>query len=438
MPWPLSQDYNEAIQHPSLCFADAELKQCEAATNALGLPVPCSGNFADVYQLRFGERAWAVKCFTREIPGLRERYAEVSKYLQQVQMPFMVNFLFLEQGIRVRGQWFPILKMDWVEGLVLNAFVRDNLDKPQVLDMLGQIWIKLSVWLREAQLAHCDLQHGNVLLVPGARAGTVGVRLVDYDGMCVPALELLKSIELGHANYQHPQRLREGTYGLHIDRFSHLVIYTGLRALLVGGKPLWEKYDNGDNLLFTQKDFENPRASALFQDLIKLNDPHVRKLTQVLAAASQKPIDQVPALEQLAPPTNTPTAAPVVAPGADAATGQQRRTAIKAAPLQPVRPDPVDPFAATMADGGSSRRTRYQARRNRSPAIAVAAVLAALVMLLGGTALYFASSSSGNRPTDAQLAQKASESIRPITRALRVYPESFPMKLGGLGDSCGA
>ena len=38
MPWPLSQDYNEAIQNPAQSFADPELRQGEADTNELGLP----------------------------------------------------------------------------------------------------------------------------------------------------------------------------------------------------------------------------------------------------------------------------------------------------------------------------------------------------------------------------------------------------------------
>jgi hypothetical protein len=31
MPWPLSQDYNEAIQSPETCFADEELRDGQAA-----------------------------------------------------------------------------------------------------------------------------------------------------------------------------------------------------------------------------------------------------------------------------------------------------------------------------------------------------------------------------------------------------------------------
>ena len=72
MAWPLSQDYNEAIQNPASSFADVELRGGQPVVNALGMPMPRSGNFADVYAVATRERKWAVKCFTREIPGLRE------------------------------------------------------------------------------------------------------------------------------------------------------------------------------------------------------------------------------------------------------------------------------------------------------------------------------------------------------------------------------
>jgi hypothetical protein len=41
-----------------------------------------------------------------------------------------VDFTFLDRGIQIRGDWYPILKMQWVEGLTLNQFVKNNLDKP--------------------------------------------------------------------------------------------------------------------------------------------------------------------------------------------------------------------------------------------------------------------------------------------------------------------
>ena len=52
--------------------------------------------------------------------------------------------------------------------------------------------------------------------------------------MYVPALAGTRSGEVGHPAYQHPQRLREGIYNAEVDRFSHLVIYTAIRCLMVG------------------------------------------------------------------------------------------------------------------------------------------------------------------------------------------------------------
>jgi hypothetical protein len=163
MSWPLSQDYNEAIQSPATNFADADLKKGEAVTNSLGLPIPFSGNFADVYQVRCPDGScWAVKCFTREAVGLRERYQEISAHLKQANLPFIVDFTYLEKGIRVAGKWHPVLKMQWVEGLMLNQFISKCLDKPAMLESLCQIWTRMAMRLRAADVAHCDLQHGNI------------------------------------------------------------------------------------------------------------------------------------------------------------------------------------------------------------------------------------------------------------------------------------
>ena len=246
--------------------------------------MPRSGNFADVYEFNCAatKNKWAIKCFTRHVPGLRERYTEISAGLLGAKLPFAVDFQYLVQGIRVRGDWFPILKMRWVEGFLLNEFVRDNLDKPALLGNLGLIWARMAKRLREASIAHADLQHGNVILIPGSKASSLAVKLIDYDGMFVPALASKKSGEVGHPNYQHPQRLREGTYSPEVDRFPLLVVATALRALSVGGRELWDRYDNGDNLLFREADLQAPDKSALFAELHKLADPQARMLIEEL------------------------------------------------------------------------------------------------------------------------------------------------------------
>jgi formylglycine-generating enzyme required for sulfatase activity len=393
--WPMSQDYNEAIQAPAHNFADTELKQGEAVTNPLGIPLPCSGTFADVYQVRCPSGArWAVKCFTRAAPGLRERYQEIGRHRLRAKLPFMVDFSYLEQGIRVAGRWYPVLKMDWVEGLTLSQFAAQYADKPAMLEALLHIWRRMARRLRAAGIAHCDLQHGNVLLVPDAGANSLALRLIDYDGMFVPALAGNPSCEVGHASYQHPQRLREGTYSLEVDRFPLLLIATALSALKAGGRALWEKYNNGDNLLFRQSDLEAPTKSVLFYELLNEDDPLVRFLAENLIDAARKPLVQTPLLEEL---ISDARSSPV------SGDGKETPPAVAAAPEVP----PETEFASLQPDGEPEPRQRIIA-----PLWIASAVAVALLGVFVGVIALVANHGDGDSKKGQALARGASDRTR--------------------------
>lgn len=316
MAWPTSQDYNEAVQAPAANFDDADLKGGQAAVNALGLPMPCSGSFADVYEVRGPDgRRWAVKCFTREVVGLRQRYEAIGAHLRQAKLPFTVDFSCLEKGIRVAGEWYPVLKMEWADGLPLNRFVARNLEAPATLASLGLAWAQAGRYLRAAGIGHGDLQHGNVLLVPGAGANSVALKLVDYDGLWVPALAGKPSGEAGHPCYQHPARARDETYSREVDRFPLLLVATALRALQTGGRRLWERYDNGDNLLFTEADLTEPTKSHLFFDLLHSPDGLTAVMATRMIDALNGGVESAILLEEPEPKRTTQNAPhPVSAP----------------------------------------------------------------------------------------------------------------------------
>jgi len=218
--------------------------------------------------------------------------------------------------------------------------------------------------------------------------------------MCVPALEMLKTIEVGHPAYQHPQRLKQGTYGLQIDRFSLLVIYTALKALAVGGKRLWERFDNGDNLLFSQKDFEAP-GQVVFQELRKVPDAEVQKLVQVLAQAAQGPMERVPHLSELVPQEG---AAPSTAP--PLASTKTRATAAAAV------------FAGI---GGQERPSKRRGiNQGKKWGIALAGVLVP-VCLLGGIGLLLGVGGS-KEPTSAMAEVKKIPTLRDVTKARATSP----------------
>src|SRR5262249_38692626 len=151
--------------------------------------------------------------------------------------------------------------------------VREKTGQPATLTALSQMWVKLCKRLREAGIAHTDIQHGNVLLVPGSRAGAYGLKLIDYDGMFVPALANSPSGEAGHPAYQHPWRAPGRVYSPDLDRFPHLVVATALEGLKAGGPAMWDKYDTGDNLLFIEADFKSPSSSKLMRELWQTGTP---------------------------------------------------------------------------------------------------------------------------------------------------------------------
>ncbi|MBI5760740.1 MAG: SUMF1/EgtB/PvdO family nonheme iron enzyme [Planctomycetales bacterium] len=300
--WPHSTDYIEAVQAPAVNFADPDLRAAEVVTNAMGLPQPCSGNFADVYQFRTsdGRRSWAVKCFTRPVSKLSERYREISQHLEQAKLPFSVEFKYLEQGVRIRGQWYPVVKMDWVEGQTLAQWVRQNVGKPRRIETLLGIWLKIEPRLRQAQAAHGDLQHGNVMLVPGTTENSLALKLIDYDGMWVPSLGGQSSGEVGHPSYQHPQRARKNLYTSDVDRFPHFVIAFALRCLArPDAERLWTTYDSGENLLFTRDDFVTPAKSELLHELWDTGDRELQAWVGHLVIASQAPVESTPLLPEI-------------------------------------------------------------------------------------------------------------------------------------------
>jgi hypothetical protein len=292
--YPTPSAYQEAVQFPESAFLDETLQDATPRTNVLGLPQPISGAFAVVFPMTDAHnQRWAAKCFLTDVPDQQARYEAIAAHLSKHDLPALVTFDYQQPGIRVEGTAYPLLKMEWVEGTALNTWVRTHRDDPDALQRLATAWISLLADLEAAQIAHGDLQHGNVLVVDTDSGPAL--RLVDYDTMYVPALDGRPSPEVGHRNYQHPDRT-ERDFGPALDRFAGLVIYTAIQA--TRGRPaLWDRFDTGENLLFRDSDFYEPEQSALFQVL--RDTEAIAPLVAHLETACYQSPEQVPALAQV-------------------------------------------------------------------------------------------------------------------------------------------
>lgn len=256
---PRGDEYNVAVQNPRISFNDADLKSSTVETTPLGLPKPYSGGFTITYKLSNSQKGWAVRCFHRDISDLQRRYQAIGTFLSKNNSKYFVEAKYLSDGIKVNGKAYPIIKMQWLEGEPLNIYLSKNYTQKTKVEKLLSDFVNLINELERYGIAHGDLQHGNIIVKNDS------LYLIDYDGMYFPELASLKTNEIGHINYQHPKR-SASHYDQHIDRFSALVIYIGLKAISINPL-LWKKYDNSENILFKSQDFADLHNSSLISDL---------------------------------------------------------------------------------------------------------------------------------------------------------------------------
>ncbi|MFH8579108.1 hypothetical protein [Streptomyces zaomyceticus] len=277
--FPTGANYVEALQNPTLCFEDPDLKHGTVQQSPVLGPKAISGNFASVFSVTApGGQRYALKCFTRDSSTLEARYQAISRQLSDLKptrlsQPWPVGIEYLPRGVLVAGHWYPALKMAWVEGTSLITWIDRNVrDAPAVL-RTAERFAALVADLEKLGVAHGDLQHGNLLV---AADGTL--RLVDYDGMYVPALKGQGATENGHRNYQSPTRT-SSDFGPAMDRFSAWVIYLSLVATATD-PTIWDQLhdDQGEFLILKEDDFKEPRSSLAWSLLLTHADPDLRAL----------------------------------------------------------------------------------------------------------------------------------------------------------------
>jgi tRNA A-37 threonylcarbamoyl transferase component Bud32 len=294
MTWPTPQDYNEAIQNPRQNFSDPELQDGRVALNSLGLPRAMTGAFASVYKMRCRGRDVAVRCFLHNLEDQRDRYAHLTQYIMSDDLIYTVSFEYIERGIRVKGRWYPILKMDWVDGVSLESYVKTNFRQSNRLQHLIERFQVMCKELKRAGIAHGDLQHGNIMILDDE------LRLVDYDGMFVPALTGWESNELGHRNYQHPER-DPTQFNAGLDNFSAWSIFTSLQCLTLDPNLLTRLSGCDECLLFRQPDYKYPLSSTAFSVLESHKEEGIRQHARKFRSLLDRPLSAIPSLDEELP-----------------------------------------------------------------------------------------------------------------------------------------
>jgi formylglycine-generating enzyme required for sulfatase activity len=207
MQYPLISEYREAILNAEDNFD--KLSHLRPVLDAKGDPVMSSGNFAVVFKMTDGTKCYAVKCFTKDQAGREKAYRQICPYLSCVPSPYLVHTEYLEKELFVDtnqsdNEEFPVLVMDWVEGVSLDRYVKTIRNDGEKRIRLANEFRELSFWLMGQEFAHGDLKPDNIIVTEQGR-----LVLVDYDGMFVPAMRGQKARELGTPLYRYKGRTEQ-------------------------------------------------------------------------------------------------------------------------------------------------------------------------------------------------------------------------------------
>lgn len=287
-------DYVNSIQVPQLVKAPI-INGGTPEMNGIR-PVMYTGGFCVVFPYRTNTKKYAVRCWHAYLDGAQDRAREISKYLSSINLPYFVDFQYIEEGVATSKGIMPIVVMDWVDAKPLKKYIQGKLHDPMALDKLASDFMRMAQDLHAKNISHGDLQHGNIMV-----KNSGDIVLVDYDSMYVPQLAGYNSQICGLKGYQHPARWNEKKVSPKADYFSELIIYTSIKAL-AKYPHLWEKLqiEDTDTLLFSEEDIDSKGYSNIFEEISK--DIYLKKLVEAIREElSHSSIDELLPLELVEP-----------------------------------------------------------------------------------------------------------------------------------------
>ncbi|MDY4537365.1 MAG: leucine-rich repeat protein [Sodaliphilus sp.] len=293
MNYPLISEYIEAIKHSEDNFN--VLSALRPIYDEAGEIVMSSGNFAVVFKMKdeSSGKLYAVKCFLREQEGRDIAYQQITDELEYVSSNYLCSIKYFQKELFVDSTVssdteFPVLVMDWAEGVTLDKYVHQHISDKYALQLITYQFCKMAAWLMSQPFAHGDLKPDNILVTENG-----ALVLVDYDGMYVPAMQGQKARELGSPDYRHPLRT-EDCFNEHIDDFPLALIGMSLKAIALDTS-LLQNNARSDSLLFSESDFQNIGECLMMKSLCALlNDAEFSKLYALfLLAHSQQELSTV-------------------------------------------------------------------------------------------------------------------------------------------------
>jgi hypothetical protein len=95
-----------------------------------------NGSYAVVFKAAHINKNYAIRCFISANADVFWRYSRIDAYLKGLNESWVTKFDFIDDEFKIKGHQLPIVKMEWIEGELLNKYISNHLYDNNALDKL--------------------------------------------------------------------------------------------------------------------------------------------------------------------------------------------------------------------------------------------------------------------------------------------------------------
>lgn len=277
--YPTAQQYIDFLTQERCKDALASKWGVELVLDSSGDPIYHLGSHSIVLKFRSlkSNQFRAYKFFTSSQHEIVGRYKEIELFRRQNVTSFIPRLIVKDEALTMKTSdgksgKFPMVVMDWIEGITMNEYIQRWKSSPIKLAELFCEFMKMASWLITNRVTHGDLHPGNIIV--GSAGNLV---LVDFDNFRTPSSRRFYGDKDECKEYHHPYADYIGHESRYNDDFSISLLALSLRAIVIDPSLLAE-YEGKDGILLSYDDLKDISESNKLREVFPSLDPVLDEL----------------------------------------------------------------------------------------------------------------------------------------------------------------
>lgn len=266
MSTQLIREFNDAILSDIQCFRT--LKHLTPVFDNKDFLIFIEGESSVIYKMEDKEmgRVFAVKIYI-DGKDRAEQYSIIQDNLHNLDSPYFLPIHYYKDEFLINSDtsssyydseplYYPVLLMEWIEGVSLDMFLNEMVDNTYMLEKIAFEFSRFTTWITLQPFVHGNIKVKNIFVRYDG-----SIVLLDYDNFYSSAMTVIEKCSNKET----------------IDDYPLMAILFSLKVLSICPGLISQIRDN-NYLLFNEKDLYNIQNTKLFKILFPSFSGEINKL----------------------------------------------------------------------------------------------------------------------------------------------------------------